>query len=194
MRWSETRIPGVLEFTPTPHVDDRGFFSRTFDADVVREAGIDAHGFVQDSLSRSHRGVVRGLHVRVGDGESKLVRCSAGQVFDVVVDLRPDSPTYLEWLSVVLDGEKQNSIYIPAGCAHGFQSLTEPADTSYRIDRPHAPDEGLTIAHDDPQLAIPWPLPVSLMSEPDATAVPLAHLATALGTIRARVGASRPTG
>src|SRR5690348_949685 len=102
MRCSSTRIPGVLEFTPEPHVDDRGFFSRTFDADVVREAGIDPGGFVQDSMSRSRRGVVRGLHVRVGEGESKLVRCSSGGVFDVVVDLRPGSPTYLEWLSVVL--------------------------------------------------------------------------------------------
>ena len=189
MRWSATRIPGVLEFTPTPHADDRGFFSRTFDADVIREAGIDPDGFVQDSLSRSRRGVVRGLHVRTGEGESKLVRCSSGQVFDVVVDLRPDSPTYLEWLSVVLDGEKQNSIYIPAGCAHGFQALTEPADTSYRIDRRHAPDDGLTIAHDDPQLAVPWPLPVSAMSAADAAALPLGRLATALEAIRARVGA-----
>ena len=193
MHWSETRIPGVLEFTPTPHVDDRGFFSRTFDADVAREAGIDPNGFVQDSQSRSQRGVVRALHVRVGDGESKLVRCSSGRLFDVVVDLRPDSPTYLEWLSVVLDGEKQNSIYIPAGCAHGFQALTEPADTAYRIDRRHAEGEGLTIAHDDPQLAIPWPLPVSVMSEADATAPPLAELSTALGAIRARVGAGDRT-
>ena len=187
MRWSETRIPGVLEFTPTPHVDDRGFFSRTFDVDVAREAGIDPYAFLEDSQSRSRRGVVRALHVRVGDGESKLVRCSSGRLFDVVVDLRPDSPTYLEWLSVVLDGEKQNSVYIPAGCAHGFQALTEPADTAYRIDRRHAPDEGLTIAHDDPQFAIPWPLPVSVMSQADATALPLAELSTALGAIRARV-------
>ncbi len=188
MRWSATRIPGVVEFTPTPHVDDRGFFSRTFDADVAREAGIDPDGFVQDSQSRSRLGVIRGLHVRVGDGESKLVRCSSGRLFDVVVDLRPDSPTYLEWLSVVLDGEQQNSVYIPAGCAHGFQALTEPADTAYRIDRRHAEGEGLTIAHDDPRLAIPWPLSVSAMSETDATALPLTELTTVLTRITARVG------
>jgi dTDP-4-dehydrorhamnose 3,5-epimerase len=194
MRWSETRIPGVLEFVPTPHVDDRGFFSRTFDADVAREAGIDPGGFVQDSMSRSRRGVVRGLHVRVGAGESKLVRCSSGQVFDVVVDLRPDSPTHLEWLSVVLDGERQNSVYIPAGCAHGFQALTEPADTAYRIDRAHDPREDLTIAHDDPELAVPWPLPVSARSRSDAAALPLAQLSTALATITARAStSSRPT-
>ena len=192
MRWSSTRIAGVIEFTPSPHVDERGFFSRTFDADVAREAGIDPDGFVQDSMSRSRRGVVRGLHIRVGDGESKLVRCSSGRVFDVVVDLRPDSPTYREWLSVVLDGEKQNSIYIPAGCAHGFQALTEPADTAYRIDRRHDPHEDLTIAHDDPELGCSHgPSPSSLMSRSDAAALPLAQLSTALATIRARAGATR---
>ncbi|MCZ2858494.1 dTDP-4-dehydrorhamnose 3,5-epimerase family protein [Blastococcus sp. VKM Ac-2987] len=192
MRWSSTRIPGVIEFTPSPHVDDRGFFSRTFDADVAREAGVDPHGFVQDSMSRSRQGVIRGLHVRVGDGESKLVRCSSGRVFDVVVDLRPGSPTHLEWISVVLDGEQQNSIYIPAGCAHGFQALTEPADTAYRIDRRHDPHEDLTIAHDDPQLAVPWPLPAVAMSRSDATAPPLAQLSASLSTIRAGVRTDGP--
>jgi dTDP-4-dehydrorhamnose 3,5-epimerase len=195
MRWSPTRIPGVIEFTPSPHVDDRGFFSRTFDADVAREAGIDPDGFVQDSMSRSRRGVIRGLHVRLGEGESKLVRCSSGRVFDVVVDLRPDSPTYRQWLSVVLDGDQQNSVYIPAGCAHGFQALTEPADTAYRIDRRHDPHDDLTIAHDDPEIAVPWPLPVSAMSESDAAALPLAQLSTALGSIRARARTrGQPTG
>jgi dTDP-4-dehydrorhamnose 3,5-epimerase len=189
MRWSPTRIAGVLEFTPTPHRDDRGFFSRTFDADVAREAGVDPDGFLQDSMSRSRRGVVRGLHVRVGDGESKLVRCSSGQLFDVVVDLRPGSPTHLQWQSFVLDGELQNSVYVPAGCAHGFQALTEPADTAYRIDRRHDAHEDLTIAHDDPQLGIPWPLPVTAMSRSDATAPPLAQLSSALATIRARAHA-----
>lgn len=193
MRWSTTRIAGVVEFTPTPHVDDRGFFSRTFDADVAREAGVDPDRFLQDSMSRSRRGVIRGLHVRVGDGESKLVRCSSGRVFDVVVDLRPGSPTYLEWLSVVLDGAKQNSVFIPAGCAHGFQALTEPADTAYRIDRRHDPLEDLTIAHDDPQLAVPWPLPVSAMSQSDSGALPLAQLSAALGDIRARARSGQST-
>jgi dTDP-4-dehydrorhamnose 3,5-epimerase len=195
MRWDTTGIAGVIEFRPSPHVDDRGFFSRTFDADVAREAGIDPDRFVQDSMSRTHRGVVRGLHVRVGDGESKLVRCSSGRVFDVVVDLRPGSPTYRQWLSVVLDGDEQNSVFIPAGCAHGFQALTEPADTAYRIDRRHDPREDLTIAHDDPELAVPWPLPVGAMSRSDATALPLAQLSAALGGIRAAAGSSgQPTG
>jgi dTDP-4-dehydrorhamnose 3,5-epimerase len=180
---TETRIPGLRVFTPTPHPDDRGFFSRTFDADVARGAGIDPTAFLQDSLSRSRRGVVRGLHVRVGCGENKLVRCSSGAVLDVVVDLRPGSPTYLQWQTFDLTGENQVSIYVPAGCAHGFQALTDPADTSYRIDRAHDAAEDLTIAHDDPELAIPWPLEVTVMSEADRGAPRLADVRQRLAEI-----------
>jgi dTDP-4-dehydrorhamnose 3,5-epimerase len=177
VHFEKTRIDGLVEFVPTPHQDERGFFSRTFDAEVARSAGVDPDAFIQDSLSRSHRGVVRGLHVRLGRGESKLVRCSSGAIFDVVVDLRRGSATYGQWVSFELTGEAQNSIYIPAGCAHGFQALTEPADTSYRIDRSHDPSEALSIAYDDPGLAVPWPLPVRTLSEADRKALPLAELA-----------------
>ena len=99
-----TRVPGIegaLLFRPSPHVDDRGFFCRTFDAEVLRAAGLDPAAFIQHSLSRSVRGVVRGLHVRRGDGEAKLVRCSYGAIFDVVVDLRPASPTHGNWESSI---------------------------------------------------------------------------------------------
>jgi dTDP-4-dehydrorhamnose 3,5-epimerase len=167
------RIAGARLFTPTPHCDGRGFFCRTFDSDVARMAGIDPDRFTQDSVSRSSQGVVRGLHMRRGHGESKLVRCSYGAVYDVIVDLRPSSPTYGNWESFVLRGDEQISLYVPSGCAHGFQALSEPADVSYRIDCPHDPTEDLAIAFDDPDLAIPWPLPVTLMSERDEVAPPL---------------------
>jgi dTDP-4-dehydrorhamnose 3,5-epimerase len=176
MLYSETTLAGVLLFTPEPFHDLRGMFSRTFDAEVVRKAGIDPTGFVQDSMSRSARGVVRGLHLRSGAGEAKLVRCSAGEIFDVVVDLRRASSTYLRWESFLLSGEEQSSVYIPAGCAHGFQALTDPADTSYRIDRTHDPREDVTIAYDDPAFGIPWPLPVTAMSARDRGARPWAEL------------------
>lgn len=169
------RIAGALLLRPQPHVDERGFFSRTFDADIARKAGIDPDGFAQDSLSRSARGVVRGMHIRAGRGESKLVRCSYGAVFDVIVDLRPGSATYGNLESFELRGDEQVSLYVPAGCAHGFQSLTEPADVSYRIDRPHDPSEDVSIAFNDPDLAIPWPLPVTLVSERDTKAPSLAE-------------------
>jgi dTDP-4-dehydrorhamnose 3,5-epimerase len=163
-------IEGVYLFEPTPHVDERGFFSRTFDREVVASVGIDPDGFTQDSISRSRKGVVRGMHLRGGAGESKLVRCSHGAIFDVVVDLRPDSPTFRNIKSFELSGETQVSVYIPAGCAHGFQSLTDPSDVSYRIDRAHNPNEDITISYKDPELDIFWPLSVTLVSDRDERA------------------------
>jgi dTDP-4-dehydrorhamnose 3,5-epimerase len=177
---SVPRISGAMVFTPTPHRDDRGFFCRTFDVDDARAAGIDPHCFTQDSVSRSSKGVVRGLHMRRGAGESKLVRCSYGAIFDVVVDLRPSSPTYRNWESFELLGDEQVSLYIPAGCAHGFQALTEPADVSYRIDRPHDPTEDVTIAFDDAELAIPWPLQVEAVSPRDREAPSLSAVLQSL--------------
>src|SRR6202000_2046637 len=116
------------------------------------------------------------MPLRRGDGEAKLVRCSYGAIFDVIVDLRPDSPTYRNWESFELRGDEQVSLYVPAGCAHGFQALTDPADVSYRIDRPHDPTEDVSIAFDDPSLHIPWPLPVTLMSVRDKNAPALAKV------------------
>lgn len=176
---STTSIPGLIVFSAEPRYDDRGFFTRTFDADVAKDAGIDPAAFVQDSVSRSHRGVVRGLHLRRGRGEAKLVRCSFGAIFDVVVDLRQESPAYRTWESFELTDDNQLSIYIPAGCAHGFQALTEPADISYRIDRRHDPSEDVTIAYNDPSLAIPWPLTVTTLSERDRRAPVLNDLLSA---------------
>ncbi|HEY3001555.1 MAG TPA: dTDP-4-dehydrorhamnose 3,5-epimerase family protein [Kribbellaceae bacterium] len=167
-------IAGAYLFEPTPHVDVRGFFCRTFDRDVVRAVGIDPDGFVQDSQSRSGKGVLRGMHLRSGAGEAKLVRCSYGAVFDAVVDLRPDSPTYRNREFFELSDRTQITLYVPAGCAHGFQALTEPADVSYRIDRAHDLAEDVTIAFDDPELAIPWPLPVTSISERDRNGPSLA--------------------
>jgi dTDP-4-dehydrorhamnose 3,5-epimerase len=167
-------IAGALLFKPSPYVDERGFFCRTFDVDVVRAAGIDPAAFVQDSISRSAGGVVRGMHVRKGAGEAKLVRCSYGAVFDVIVDLRPASPTYRNLATFELRGDEQVSLYVPAGCAHGFQARTDPADVSYRIDRAHDPAEDVSIAFDDPELAIPWPVPAVAMSSRDRAAPSLA--------------------
>jgi dTDP-4-dehydrorhamnose 3,5-epimerase len=167
-------IAGALLFIPTVHVDSRGFFCRTFDAALMRSAGIDPTTFVQDSTSRSRRGAVRGLHARRGEGEAKLVRCSYGAIYDVVVDLRTTSPTYRNCQSFELNGDEQVSLYIPAGCAHGFQALTDTADVSYRMDRAHDPAEDVTIAFDDPELSIPWPVPITVVSERDRHAPRLA--------------------
>jgi dTDP-4-dehydrorhamnose 3,5-epimerase len=165
-----TKIDGVLLFVPKPHRDDRGLFTRTFDADIAREHGIDPDAFRQDSQSRSYRGVLRGLHGRKGLGEAKLVRCAHGAVSDVVVDARPGSPTYGQHEVFRLDDETFANLYIPAGMLHGFQALTEVADVCYRIDRPHDPAEDVAVRYDDPDLGIAWPLPVALISERDKAA------------------------
>jgi dTDP-4-dehydrorhamnose 3,5-epimerase len=157
----------VLVFEPTPVSDDRGFFTRTFDAKAAAEAGLDMASFVQDSQSRTFAGVVRGLHYRNDGGEGKLVRCSYGRVYDVAVDLRPSSPTYLRHQAVVLDDVDHVSVFLPAGLAHGLQALTDVADVCYRIDAEHRPEADAGIAWDDPDLAIGWPLPVTGLSAKD---------------------------
>ena len=170
MRTERGALPGILIFTPQPLLDERGHFSRTFDAKVAQQAGVDPTIFQQDSQSRSHSGVIRGLHLRQGSGEAKLVRCSFGAIFDVVVDLRTGSGTFGQWTSLRLDDVSHRTVYIPAGFAHGFQALTEPADVFYRIDKAHDPAYDLTVRWDDEQLAVPWPLPVSGLSQRDRSA------------------------
>lgn len=170
MRVEPTDLDGVLLFVPTPTRDDRGLFTRTFDATIFRRAGLDPHSFVQDSQSRSRKGTLRGLHGRSGRGEAKLVRCARGAVHDVVVDARPDSPTFGRHLAVRLDDETFAQLYIPPGLLHGFQALTEPADVCYRIDREHDASEDIAVRYDDPDLAIAWPLPVDAISERDSAA------------------------
>lgn len=163
-------IDGVLVFEPSPHRDERGLFTRTFDAAIAREHGIDPASFLQDSQSRSHAGVVRGMHGRAGRGEAKLVRCARGAVHDVVVDARPGSPTFGEHAVFVLDDDRFTQLYVPPGLLHGFQALTGAADVCYRIDAEHDPAADVAVRYDDADLGIGWPLPVSAISARDAGA------------------------
>lgn len=165
-----TDLAGVLVFVPAPHHDDRGFFTRTFDAEIAAAHSIDSTSFVQDSQSRSRYGVLRGLHGRSGRGEAKLVRCARGAVHDVLVDARPDSPTFGRTAKFRLDDDHHWHLYIPPGFLHGFQALTDHADVCYRIDRPHDATEDIAVRYDDPDLGLTWPLPVSGISARDAAA------------------------
>lgn len=176
MQIRSAKLDGVVLFVPTPHRDERGLFTRTFDVAIARDAGLDPAAFVQDSQSRSHRGVLRGLHGRSGDGEAKLVRCAHGAVHDVVVDIRPGSPTFGVHEAFQLDDTDFVHLYVPAGFLHGFQALTDVADVCYRIDRVHNPAEDLGVRYDDPELGIDWPLPVSAVSARDAAAGSFAQL------------------
>jgi dTDP-4-dehydrorhamnose 3,5-epimerase len=175
MEVRETTLEGVLLFVPRPHHDSRGLFTRTFDANIAAEHGIDPNSFIQDSQSRSREGVLRGLHGRSGRGEAKLVRCAHGAVSDVVVDARADSPTFGRHEVFRLDDETFRHLFIPPGMLHGFQALTPIADVCYRIDRPHDPAEDIAVRYDDPTLAIDWPLPVADISARDLAAGPWRH-------------------
>jgi len=165
---------GTVVFEPDVRQDEQGFSSCTFDAEIADGAGLDSRGLVQDCHTRTRRGGVRGLHVRIDGGEGKLVRCVHGSVVNVAVDLRPSSPTYRQWMTAVLDDVTHRSVWLPAGLAHGFQALTETADVCTRINRIHRSEYDLTIRPDDPELGIPWPLPVSLASSQDKAAPALA--------------------
>ncbi|MBU9766765.1 dTDP-4-keto-6-deoxy-D-glucose epimerase [Mycobacterium sp. TNTM28] len=183
MRIEPSRLAGVAVFVPDPHRDERGLFTRTFDAAIFDDwLGVPgaAATFVQDSQSRSGRGVIRGLHGRRGRGEAKLVRCANGAVHDVLVDARPGSATFGQHESFLLDDNDFRHLYVPPGLLHGFQALTRTADVCYRIDRGHDPAEDVAVAHDDPDLAIRWPLPVTVISERDTTAGSWAGLITQL--------------
>ena len=179
MRAENTSIPGLVDFRPEPHRDSRGLFTRTFDHQVASAAGIDPSPSSR-TASRAPDGV--------RSGACTCASATAREAGALLPrrDLRrrrrppsvvPDVPDV-----VVLRPRRgvQKSIFIPPGCAHGFQSLSEPADTFYRINRLHDPSEDLTIAYDDPELAIPWPLPVTDMSENDRPAAPLGELADRL--------------
>lgn len=172
MRIEGTRLADVLLLINELHRDNRGFFTRTFDAALFDQhvgSGTSAT-FLQDSQSRSVRGVLRGMHGRSGRGEAKLVRCAHGAVHDVVIDIRRQSPTFGMQEAFVLDDSTFAHLYIPPGFLHGFQALTPEADVCYRIDRPHDPAEDLAVNPHDSDLAIAWPLPVSHMSDRDARA------------------------
>jgi dTDP-4-dehydrorhamnose 3,5-epimerase len=167
----------MLVFTPTPLHDDRGFFTRTFDARTARDAGLPPESLVQDSQSRSTRGVLRGLHFRRDGGEGKLVRCGRGSIYDVAVDLRPWSATFRQWQGLVLDDEEHRSVWLPTGLAHGFLVMSEVADVCYRIDREHLPDTSAAVRWNDPDLGVRWPLErvpttAPMMSEGDRRAPP----------------------
>lgn len=151
-----------------PIRDERGFFARVWDRDELTEAGIDAT-IVQANLSRTAKaGTVRGIHLqRPPSAEAKLTRCTRGAVWEVVVDLRPSSPTYRRWHGVELTDENHLALYIPEGCGRGFQTLVDDTEVFYTVTAPYSAADETGVRHDDPAIGIDWPLPVSAVSAKD---------------------------
>ncbi len=160
-------MTGVIEIVPTVYEDDRGVFVETFQRDRYRALGIE-HEFVQDNFSRSSAGTLRGLHYQLRQPQGKLVWVTHGEVFDVAVDLRRDSPGFGTHHAVVLSGFRQ--VWIPPGFAHGFLVLSETAHVAYKVTAPYDPADQHSIRWDDPQLAIAWPITSPRLSEKDRTA------------------------
>ncbi|MCF0216843.1 MAG: dTDP-4-dehydrorhamnose 3,5-epimerase [Fibrobacteraceae bacterium] len=153
----KTGIEGVTIIEPTVYGDHRGYFMETYNAKEFNDAGLTMV-FVQDNESRSKKGVLRGLHFQKKNPQGKLVRVIEGEVFDVAVDLRKNSPTFGKWEGVVLSAEKKNQFYIPEGFAHGFLVLSETATFVYKCTRLYDPTDEGGLAWNDPAIGIEWPV------------------------------------
>ena len=170
MRLSRLTIEGVWLVEPELHADERGFFARTWCAREAAKAGI-ASSFVQASVSFNEvGGTLRGMHYQAPPHEeAKLVRCTAGSIYDVVADLRPTSPTYLKWQSEELSAANRRALYIPGGCAHGFITLEDGSEVLYEISAFYEPDLARGVRWNDPALAIRWPRQPARISTRDAS-------------------------
>jgi dTDP-4-dehydrorhamnose 3,5-epimerase len=166
MQVTKTDIPDVLVVDPRVFGDDRGFFLETYSSARYAEAGIPA-SFVQDNLSRSARGVLRGLHMQHPSGQGKLVHVLEGEVFDVAVDVRVGSPTFRRWVGFLLSAQNKRQLYIPPGFAHGFCVTSETALFAYKCTELYHPEHELGILWNDPDIGIPWPVQDPVLSGKD---------------------------
>ncbi len=157
MSVSETELPGVYLFEPRVFGDERGFFLETFRASALDELGIDVE-FVQHNHSRSAQDVLRGLHFQTERPQGKLVRAARGAIFDVAVDIRPDSAHYGQWVGAILDDKDHRQLYVPPGFAHGFLVMSEVADVVYKCTDYYDPNAEGGVMWDDPTIGIEWPL------------------------------------
>src|SRR5258708_967049 len=178
-RRGETKLDGLILIEPQVHGDSRGFFLETYALDEWKALGVDAH-FVQQNHSRSARGTLRGLHFQTSPGQAKLLRCARGEILDVVVDLRQDSPTFGQWEGHRLDDEKGHQLYVPIGFAHGFVVLSEVADVCYQVSSLYDPATEQGFAWDDPEPGVDWQVAEPLLSERHKTAPQLCEIAADL--------------
>lgn len=170
MRFLPTELAGAMLIELEKRADARGFFARTFCEAEFAAAGL-ATRFLQANVSSNPKaGTLRGLHYQVAPhAEVKVIRATRGAIFDVIVDLRPDSPAFRRWQGFELTAEAGTMLYIPEGFAHGYQTLQGDTEVAYQVSAPYAPGAEAGIRHDDPAFGISWPLPVAVISEKDAS-------------------------
>jgi dTDP-4-dehydrorhamnose 3,5-epimerase len=170
MRFTETKVAGAFLIEPEPIADERGFFARTWCREEFAGHGLTGE-LAQANISYNHRrGTLRGLHYQAAPhAEAKLVRVTRGAIWDLALDLRRDSPTYLAWFGAELTDENRQMLYVPEGCAHGFLTLTDDAEVAYQMSAPYAPEAARGVRFDDPAFAIEWPGEVVVINERDRT-------------------------
>jgi dTDP-4-dehydrorhamnose 3,5-epimerase len=168
MIFTETRLHGACIIELEPHADERGFFARTFCREEFILHGLNPD-IVQCNISfNKKKGTLRGMHYQAKPfEETKLVWCNHGAIYDVVIDLRPESPTHRQWISVELTQANHKAVYVPAGCAHGFQTLTDNAEVFYQISQLHHPEAARGVRWDDPAFGITWPVDQKIISPRD---------------------------
>jgi dTDP-4-dehydrorhamnose 3,5-epimerase len=168
MIFSPTDIEGAALIKPERHEDERGFFARTYCVRELAEHGLDPQ-VVQRSVSYNRRkGTLRGMHFQIAPHEeTKLVSCSRGEIYDVIVDVRPGSPSYKRWYAATLTADNGHLLYVPKGCAHGFITLTDDVVVDYQISDFHHPDAARGVRYDDPAFGIRWPLPPAVINARD---------------------------
>jgi len=175
----ETKLDGVVLIEPVVHGDERGFMLESYSRKAWQELGVGVE-FVQHNHSRSSQGTLRGIHFQTEPGQAKLVRCPRGEILDVAVDLRRDSPTYGQWEAHVLDDVRHRQLFVPVGFGHGFAVLSDVADVAYQVSSYYDPATEAGIAWDDPEIGVDWQVAEPLLSERDKTAPTLSEVGDTL--------------
>ncbi|MBC8105761.1 MAG: dTDP-4-dehydrorhamnose 3,5-epimerase [Anaerolineae bacterium] len=168
MRYTPTPLAGAFVLDLEKIEDSRGYFSYMFNSEEARQHGLHTEVLQIKLSSNIGKGTLRGLHLQLPPAqESKLLRCIRGAIYDVIVDLRKDSPTYLQHFAVELSNDNHRALYVPPMFAHGYQTLTDDAEVMYQVDRQYSPAHEMGLRYDDPALNIRWPIPVTKISEKD---------------------------
>lgn len=174
------KLSGLMLLTPHVYEDERGYFLESYRSSVLEAAGLNI-SWVQDNHAGSRKGTVRGLHFMQGEGQLKLVRCTRGAIWDVVVDIRPDSPTAGSWEAVELTEENRAMLYVPVGFAHGYAALSEFAECQYKCSTEYRPDRDAGILWNDPDIGIDWPVSDPVLSQKDRQAPRLREYFASIG-------------